>query len=75
MEFTTRDVDNDLQSYGNCATTRGYGGGNWYRACTQQNMNAKFGEDGEEGAEFMSWWHFDNNWMALQKMRWMLREV
>ena len=74
MEFSTYDVDNDELSNGNCATIRGYGG-NWYKYCTNQNINGKFGQEGDEGVEFMNWFHFDTSWMALQKIRWMLREV
>ena len=74
MEFSTYDVDNDELSIRNCATEWGHGG-NWYTYCGFQNMNGKFGEVGEEGFEFMWWFHFDNKQMALQKMRWMLREV
>ena len=75
MEFSTYDVDNDRSS-GNCATGWGYGG-NWYDGCTQQNMNGKLGQDGDEGNEFMWWWDFDiyNRGMALHKMRWMVRQV
>jgi len=74
MEFSTYDVDNDKDSI-NCATYWGSYGGNWYDHCTRQNLNGKFGQPGDEGAEFMLWYDFDYNAMALQKSRWMLREV
>jgi len=75
MQFSTYEVDNDEWNWGNCATEYGYGGNWYYEQCTGQNMNGKFGEDGDEGQIFMYWSLFDYNYMALQKVRWMLREV
>ena len=75
MQFSTYEVDNDEWNWGNCATEYGYGGNWYYEQCTGQNMNGKFGEDGDEGQIFMYWSLFDYNYMALQKIRWMLREV
>ena len=73
MEFSTKDVDNDENS-GSCSIT--YGGvGNWFKNCNYQNFNGEYGSAGDSGWNFMMWYHFDNNQMALQKMRWMLREV
>ena len=76
MKFSTKEVDND-EFGGNCATAYGGSGGNWYRSCHEQNLNGKYGKEGNAGHEFMSWTNFDSNKpdAALQKMRWMLREV
>merc|ERR1719427_1942218 len=57
-EFSTYDVDNDGDSYVNCATKHNGYGGNWYYACTYQNFNGKFGQVGDENNEFMFWYHF-----------------
>ena len=73
-EFSTKDVDNDEWSSGSCSTYYG-GGGNWFNSCHYQNLNGEYGSAGDSGSEFMTWYHFDNNRMALQQMRWMLREV
>ena len=76
MQFSTYDVDND-ESSANCATMYGGNGGNWNQACLDQNMNGKYGADGDQSSEFMYWWKFDssNPYMALKSMRWMVREV
>ena len=60
--------------HGNCATKYGGNGGNWYNQCLHQNMNGKYGADGDAGGEYMFWASFDNG-MALKSMRWMVREV
>ena len=52
MEFTTFDRDNDAWSDGNCAD--GWGA-NWWGNCGSNNMNGKYGANGDIGKEFM-WW-------------------
>ena len=76
MQFSTYDVDNDDWSDVNCATNYG-NGGNWYRYCALQNMNGKYGVDGDAGGDYMFWLYFDTikSNMALKTMRWMVREV
>merc|ERR1719376_1844447 len=76
MQFSTYDVDNDEYS-ANCATRYDGNGGNWFNACLRQNMNGKYGGDGDEGSDYMSWYKFDTSdyYMALKTMRWMVREV
>ena len=71
MQFSTYDVDNDM-SNGNCAAEYG-NAGNWYNNCLAQNLNGLHGTEGLEGGMF--WYNFDVNdpFMALQKMRWMIR--
>ena len=58
MEFSTSDNDNDAWSGGNCAAVRV--GANWWNGCGRNNINGKYGREGESGREFMSWWHFGN---------------
>ena len=76
MQFSTYGVDNDDWSDVNCATRYG-NGGNWFNSCLYQNMNAKYGADGNEGSYYMFWYMFDtnNSFMALKAMRWMVREI
>merc|ERR1719427_704460 len=59
MEFTTFDDDNDAWRYVNCAYF--YGGANWWNRCGHNNINGKYGGNGDIGWKFMHWWHFDNN--------------
>ena len=75
MQFSTYDVDND-ESSANCATEYG-NGGNWFNNCHTNNLNGKYGADGDAGVEFMYWNYFDtsNALMVLKAMRWMVREV
>ena len=79
MQFSTYEQDNDVDSGRNCAADYGGNGGNWNRYCFRQNMNGKYGADGDAGDEFMYWGYFDfdtsNDDMALKSMRWMMREV
>ena len=45
MKFTTKDKDNDLSSYRNCAITSGpgsNGGGWWYRDCSHVHINHRY---------------------------------
>ena len=75
MAFSTFDEDNDVWR-GNCATDRG-GGGNWWKECGRQNINGKYGNKGDSGAEFMFWLNFDgyNRFMPLKNMTLIFRQV
>ena len=73
MEFSTFDNDNDDWSIVNCAARRG--GANWWENCGWNNINGKYGRNGDIGWEFMFWWHFDHNEMALKSMTLMFREA
>ena len=70
-------MDNDEWRDRNCATRYGGNGGNWFNGCHEQNMNGKYGADGDSGGNYMYWWDFNksNHGMALKAMRWMVREV
>ena len=74
MQFSTTEMDNDDYTEMNCAAVRG-NGGNWYGSCASQVLNGIYGGDG--GGEYMYWYNFDvdDRFMALEKMRWMVREV
>ena len=72
MEFTTSDKDNDAAGY-NCADY--IGGANWWRSCGSNNMNGKYGGNGDSGRKFMSWYYFDYDWQALRTMTLMFRQV
>ncbi|CAG5123958.1 unnamed protein product, partial [Candidula unifasciata] len=47
-DFSTPDRDNDKDARRNCAEISG-GGGWWYNACTQANLNGKHGVKGSQG--------------------------
>ena len=53
MKFTTKDNDNDLKGYGNCATR--FTGAWWYNNCFQANLNALYPSPSSTSAEDMSW--------------------
>ena len=73
MEFSTSDNDNDA-SDGNCAAT--YGGGNWWAACGSNNINGKYGGNGDIGNEFMWWQSFnDVSTMSLKSVTLMFRQA
>ena len=72
MEFSTTDTDNDKCSC-NCAD--GGWGANWWNSCGSNNINGKYGGDGDAGGEFIFWYWFDNNRKALKSMTLMFREV
>ena len=75
MQFSTFDNDNDYHATVNCSSYWGGNGGNWYYYCANQSMSGKYGGAGDEGRNFMFWYYFDGNEMALQKFRWMVREA
>jgi len=74
-EFSTSDTDNDEYFRGNCAAL--WGGANWWGYCGHNNINGKYGGNGDIGIEFMWWHHFDNfgynSSMALKTMTLMFR--
>ena len=73
MEFSTYDKDNDVVSDGNCVDH--FAGANWRGRCGSNNMNGKYGGNGYSGYEFMNWYNFDNNLMALKSMTLMFRQA
>ena len=78
MQFSSYDVDNDHMDGENCAAHNGGNAGNWYWRCHTQMLNGRYGRDGDEGNGFMYWANFGAGKpynMALQRMRWMIREV
>ena len=70
MQFSTSDNDNDDWG-GNCAAYQG--AANWWKYCGHNNMNGKYGGNGDIGVKLMYWWYFDNNFMSLISMSLMLR--
>ena len=77
MKFSTSDKDNDARSDWNCATW--HGGANWWNGegweiCGYNNMNGKYGVNGEGGHQFMWWFHYDYFW-SLKSMTLMFRQV
>jgi len=76
MEFSTFDKDNDA-SDGNCAASFG---ANWWRACGSNNINGKYGGNGDSGNEFMCWkgfWKKDkvDRSTSLKSMTLMFRQT
>ena len=74
LGFSTFDNDND-ECGCNCAALYHGGGGNWWGSCGRQNINGKYGGDGDSGDEFMFWFGFDNSEMLLETMTLMFRQV
>ena len=74
MEFSTFDNDHDKHANENCAAYHG-GGGNWMKSCSRNNMNGKYGRNGDEGDQFMFWYCLDGDEMALKTMTLMFRQA
>ena len=55
MQFTTIDVDNDLKSGRNCASSVKFGGW-WYKACADVNLNGRYGNVTSKGAIYWLGW-------------------
>ena len=51
MEFTTSDNDNDAWSGGSCADYMG--AANWWEDCGHNNINGRYGGNGDSGIKFM----------------------
>ena len=76
MEFSTFDNDNDKWSDVNCAAF--HGGANWWGInCGFNNINGKYGGNGDSGGEFMFWTGFWNNdkVKSLKSMTLMFRQA
>ena len=77
MNFSTFDNNNDAsnsRSSANCAGV--FGGGNWWGNCGNNNINGKYGGNGDIGPEFMWWLDFDKNvYTSLKTMTLMFRQV
>ena len=73
MEFSTSDNDNDEWSAVNCALRNS--GANWWKSCGDNNINGNYGGKGDSDWEFMRWYYFDNNDMALKTMTLMFRQT
>ena len=63
MEFSTSENDNDEWNGDNCADYKG--AANWWRNCGFNNMNGKYGGNGDIGQKFMCWYRFNYKWQAL----------
>ena len=53
MAFTTKDRDNDRDSYSNCAVS--YTGAWWYNGCHASNLNGKYQTGGENDCKGARW--------------------
>ena len=75
MEFSTFDKDNDAWSDGSCADD--YDGANWWGHCGSNNMNGKYGGNGDDwDYEFMWWIGFNAyNFTSLKSMTLMFRRA
>ena len=65
MKFSTSDNDNDDWG-GNCVAY--HGAAKWWKECGHNNMNGKYGGNGDIGVKLIYWWYFDNNFMSLKSM-------
>ena len=73
MAFSTSDRDHDELS-DNCAAY--HGGANWWGGgCGWNNINGKYGGNGDIGEYFMFWFDFDDNEMSLKSMTLMFRQA
>ena len=73
MQFSTSDNDHDADSTRNCAAI--YSGGNWWRSCSRQNMNGKYGGKTDSSTKFMVWYYFNYDRIALKSMTLMFQQV
>ena len=68
MEFSTFDNDHDAWSDGNCAVECG-GGGNWWRKCMQQTINAEYGGSKSRDGQTMGWYRLYHGSLFSLKLR------
>ncbi|XP_062570717.1 ficolin-1-like [Saccostrea cucullata] len=71
MAFSTKDQDNDKDSGGNCATS--WHGAWWYNSCYNSNLNGRYGQSGDSGGKYTTWWHWKNKYEALKQTQMMIR--
>ena len=73
MNFTTMDSDNDLWVTSNCA--RYFGGGWWFKACTNSNLNSIYYPNWQsEGYKGIRWSTFQKYPVSLQTCSMKIRE-
>ena len=71
--FSTSDNDNDGWDRGNCVD---HYGANWWGKCGNNNINGKYGGNGDIGNEFMWWQSFnDVSTMSLKSVTLMFRQA
>ena len=58
FQFTTKDRDNDVHSYENCA--KKYSGGWWFKTCDRCNLNGLYNDTTDKR---LVWW----DWTAAKK--------
>ncbi|XP_062609914.1 ficolin-1-like, partial [Saccostrea cucullata] len=72
MKFSTQDQDNDNWSGDNCATSSH--GAWWYRACAWSNLNGLYGQAGDSGGKYTTWYHWKSNFDSLKQTQMMIRQ-
>ena len=75
MWFSTFDNDNGLYIDKNCAAD--YGANWWGEDYGRNNINGRYGGNGDSGLEFMHWFLFDRRRenLALKSMTLMFRQA
>uniref|UniRef100_A0AAG5DCA0 Fibrinogen C-terminal domain-containing protein n=1 Tax=Anopheles atroparvus TaxID=41427 RepID=A0AAG5DCA0_ANOAO len=72
MKFTTKDRDNDLNSFGNCAEY--YQGAWWYDYCSHANLNGIY-QNTTDSWNAMIWYFLKHDSRAMAYSRMMIREL
>ncbi|KXJ29924.1 Ficolin-1 [Exaiptasia diaphana] len=69
MEFTTKDRDNDLRSYANCAQE--YTGAWWYNDCHTSNLNGLY--NNTEYGKGVIWYAFRGVYYSMKRAEMKIR--
>jgi hypothetical protein len=64
VNFSTRNQDNDLSIWRNCAVA--YHGAWWYNDCHHSNLNGLYGGPRVSGGTYNRWYHWKKDSQSLK---------
>ena len=67
MKFSTKDSDNDVYSYDNCAVDRK--GSWWYKRCHYSNLNGLYLGAGQTSGTGIRWYYWKSQSMKQTEMK------
>ena len=71
QQFTTKDRENDVASWGNCAVI--FHGAWWYTACYSSNLNGKYFRDGQINNRGVVWRTWGKDLYSLKEVKMKIR--